>query len=232
MCRCAVNVSRLCIVQMCSECQQVVHRAVSVSRLCIVQMCSDVRLLASMKEVEEPFEKDQIGESSSRACHVLVTFVSMLSHIAQSFCSAIDRFKVFSGPFLKRFALCYEPIVLSVCLSVMLVYCRQTVGWIKMKLSVQVGLGPGHIVLDGHPAPPSLKGRAPPPQYSAHICCGQTVGYIKMPLGMEVGLSPGDFLLHGDPALSPKRGRSPTNFQPMSIAAKWLHGSRCHLVWR
>ena len=126
-----------------------------------MQMCSDVRLLASMKEVEEPFEKDQIGESSSRACHVLVTFVSMLSHIAQSFCSAIDRFKVFSGPFLKRFALCYEPIVLSVCLSVMLVYCRQTVGWIKMKLSMEVSLGPGHIVLDRNQLPLPKWGTAP-----------------------------------------------------------------------
>jgi len=31
---------------------------------------------------------------------------------------------------------------LSVCLSVTLVYCGQTVGRIKMKLSMQVGLGP------------------------------------------------------------------------------------------
>ena len=37
--------------------------------------------------------------------------------------------------------------VLSV-LSVTLVYCGQTVGWIKMKLGMPVGLGPGHIVLD------------------------------------------------------------------------------------
>ena len=36
-----------------------------------------------------------------------------------------------------------------VCLSVTLLYCRQTVGWIKMKLGMEVGLGPGHIVLDG-----------------------------------------------------------------------------------
>ena len=40
------------------------------------------------------------------------------------------------------------PVCLSV-LSVTLVYCGQTFGWIKMKLGVQVGLGPGHIVLDG-----------------------------------------------------------------------------------
>jgi len=42
---------------------------------------------------------------------------------------------------------------LSVCLSVTLVYCGQTVGLIKMKLGMQVGLCPGHIVLDGNPAP-------------------------------------------------------------------------------
>ena len=39
------------------------------------------------------------------------------------------------------------------CLSVTLVYCGQTVGWIKMKLGMQVGLVSGHIVLDGDLAP-------------------------------------------------------------------------------
>jgi len=29
-----------------------------------------------------------------------------------------------------------------------LVYCGQTVGWIKMPLGTEVGLGPGDIVLD------------------------------------------------------------------------------------
>ena len=51
------------------------------------------------------------------------------------------------------------PACLSVCLSVLsilsvtLMYCGQTVGWIKTKLGMQVGLGPRHIVLDGDPAP-------------------------------------------------------------------------------
>jgi len=44
---------------------------------------------------------------------------------------------------------------LSVCLSETLVYCGQTVRWIKMKLGKQVGLDPGHLVLDGDPPPPS-----------------------------------------------------------------------------
>jgi len=43
-----------------------------------------------------------------------------------------------------------------------LVYCDQTVGWIKMKLGMQVGLGPGHIVLDGTQLPPLKGGGAPP----------------------------------------------------------------------
>ena len=51
------------------------------------------------------------------------------------------------------------------------VYCGQTVGWIKVKLGMQVGLGLGHIVLDGDPAP--LPQKATDPQFSAHIRCGQ-----------------------------------------------------------
>ena len=58
--------------------------------------------------------------------------------------------------------------VLSVCvsclsvLSVTLVYCGQTVGRMKMKLGTQVGLVPGHIVLDGDPALLPQKGAEPP----------------------------------------------------------------------
>ena len=33
------------------------------------------------------------------------------------------------------------------------VCCGQTAGWIKMALGMEVGLGPGHIVLDEDPAP-------------------------------------------------------------------------------
>jgi len=42
------------------------------------------------------------------------------------------------------------------------VHCGQTAGWIKMTLVMQVGLGPGYIVLDGDPAPvPKKGGRVP-----------------------------------------------------------------------
>ena len=51
---------------------------------------------------------------------------------------------------------------LSVCpvLSETLVYCDQMVGSITMLLGMEVGLDPGHIVLDGDPAPPK-RGTAP-----------------------------------------------------------------------
>jgi len=42
----------------------------------------------------------------------------------------------------------------------MLMYCGQTVGQIKMKLPMLVGLGPSHIMLDGAQLP--AKGVQPP----------------------------------------------------------------------
>jgi len=42
------------------------------------------------------------------------------------------------------------------------VYCGQTAEWIKMALGTEVGLGPGHIVLDGDPAPVPKKGGTAP----------------------------------------------------------------------
>jgi len=57
--------------------------------------------------------------------------------------------------------------ILSV-LSVTLVYCGQTVGWIKMPLGTEVGLGPGDIVLDGDPAPPR-KGAQQPPLFGPRL---------------------------------------------------------------
>jgi len=85
------------------------------------------------------------------------------------------------------------------------------VGWIKMPLGMEVGLGPGHTVLDGDPVPPSKKGHSSP-QFSAHLCCGQTAAWIKMAFGKEVGLSPGDIVLHGDTAPPTVKAQQPPNF--------------------
>ena len=87
-------------------------------------------------------------------------------------------------------------------LSVTLVYYGQTVGRIKMKLGMQVGLGHGHILLDWNAASSPQKGNGAP-KVSSRICCDQMARWIKMPLGMELGLSPSDILLHGAPAPLP-----------------------------
>ena len=52
-----------------------------------------------------------------------------------------------------------------------------------------VDIGPGHIVLDGEPAPLPKKGTEP--QFSAHVYCAQTAGWIKTALGMEDGKADG-----------------------------------------
>jgi len=68
-----------------------------------------------------------------------------------------------------------------------------------MPLGMEVGLGPGHIVLDGEAS-------TPPPQkkFSGHVCCGQMAGWTKMPLGRKVDLGLGNIVLDGDPT-PPKR---------------------------
>jgi len=126
-----------------------------------------------------------------------------------------------------------RPMLSDRCLSfpVTLVYCGQTVGWIKMKHGMPVGLGPGHIVLGGDLASPPQRGTAPT-QFWTHICCGQMAAWMRMPLGTEVRLGPRDIVLDGYPAPPPKRAAEPPNFRPMSNVAKRLDGSRRYLVWR
>ena len=55
------------------------------------------------------------------------------------------------------------------CLSVTLAYCGQTVGWMKMKLGMEVGLGPVDIVLYGDLAPLPEKGQSSPQLSLIHI---------------------------------------------------------------
>jgi len=112
---------------------------------------------------------------------------------------------VFERPFVKRFALCYQTVacpVLSV-LSVTLVYCGKTVGWIKMKLGTKVGLGPGHILLDGDPAPLPKRDGGPNFRPTPIVVKVQTAAWIKMPLSTEVGLGLRDIVLDGDPNPKP-----------------------------
>ena len=96
---------------------------------------------------------------------------------------------------------------------------------ISEAIGMEVGLGPGHTVLEGDPSPP--KRAQPRPQFSAHVCCGQTAGWIKMPLGRG-RRQPRRHCVRWGPS-SPPMGTT-SNFWPMSLVAKWLDGSRCNLV--
>ena len=88
-----------------------------------------------------------------------------------------------------------------------------------MPLGMEVGLGPGYIVLHGDPCSlPSKRGTAPHPQFSAHVYCGQTAKWIKMTLAMAVGLGLG----HIVPDRPQKEGTAPAPiFDPCQL---WPNG--------
>jgi len=68
-----------------------------------------------------------------------------------------------------------------VCLSyvyVTLVYCGQTVGWIKMPLDTELGLSPGGIELGGDPALLHWKGHSSPSPFFGPLCSG-TVAHLS-----------------------------------------------------
>jgi len=60
------------------------------------------------------------------------------------------------------------------------VYCGQTAGWIRISLCTEVGLGPGDIVLDGDPAPPTpRKGAQQPSRPLFGPLCSGTVAHLR-----------------------------------------------------
>jgi len=97
-----------------------------------------------------------------------------------------------------------------------------------MPLGMEVGYGPGQIVLDGDPTPSPKNGHSP--HVLAYIYCGQTAGWMKMPRGKKVASAPGNIVFDADPT-PPPRDRVP-NFWSLSVVAKRLDGSICHLVRR
>ena len=199
--------------------------------------------------------------------------LTLFARFARGYNYAVSFWATVRPMISDRCHVCLFCLSCPVC-NVGSLHCGQKVGGIKMKLiGTQVGLGPGHTVLDGDSAPlpkgaqpPLIFGpyllrpnrwmdqdatcyggkhrprrlcvrwgpRCPFPEkgaVSAHVYCGQTGRGIKMVLGMEVGLSPGDFV-RWDPVPFPQKGAEPLpNFRPISIVAKRLDVSRCHLVW-
>jgi len=124
---------------------------------------------------------------------------------------------------------------LSVCLSVCLLSNVGVLwpnGWMDQDETWHAGRPRPwpHCVRWGPSSPPPKGGRAS--LFSAHVYCVQMAGWMKMPCGRQVGVDPSDIVLDGDPVPPPRKGRRATNFRPMSVVAKWLDGSRCHLVGR
>ena len=70
-------------------------------------------------------------------------------------CSTDHLHGATQGKLLKR-------VLRHLVTLVTLVYCGQTVGWIRMPLGTKVGLGLGDIVLDRNSAPPRGKGHSSP----------------------------------------------------------------------
>ena len=141
-----------------------------------------------------------------RHCAALISWLLVLRLLAYS----ASIFSFFGRPFVKRFALCYQTVVCPVCpvLSVTLVHCGQTVGRIKMKLAMQVGLGPGHTVLDGNLALPFPKVWRSPPIFGPYLL--RLNGSIDQDATWYGGRTrPSDFMLDGDPAPLPKKGAEP-----------------------
>jgi len=97
--------------------------------------------------------------------------------------------------------------VLSV-LSVTLVHCGQTVGWINMKLGMQVCLDPDHIVLDGAQLTSHKRGRSPP---IFGPCPLWPNGWMDQDATWHggIGLGPGHIVLYGEPDPLPKGAQPP-----------------------
>jgi len=96
-------------------------------------------------------------------------------------------------------------------------------------LGTEVCLKPGDIVLDRDP--PSPKGTEQPPVGPCLLWPNSRMDQ-DMRLGMELGRRPGHAVLDGR-SIPPKGGGTAApNFWLMSIVAKRMDGSRCHLVQR
>ena len=104
-----------------------------------------------------------------------------------------------------------------------------TAGWINrpMALGTEVGLGPGHIVLDGDPPPPPKGGGAQPPIFGPCLLWPNgrmhqdTTWYGSRP-------QPRRHCFRRGPIPSSAKGaQQPPSFRPISIVATVAHLSYC-----
>jgi len=137
---------------------------------------------------------------------------------------------IFGRPFVKRVALCYQTVVLTVGLSCL----SQTVYDIRI-LWPNGWMDQYETWHGGRPLPRPQCGRwgtsspekRTQPKFSPHVRCSQTASCIKMPYGTEIGLCPDDIVLDGAQLPLPKgRGHSSPhpNFRPICCGqrAEWI----------
>jgi len=107
------------------------------------------------------------------------------------------------------------------CLSVcnVGVYCGQTVGWISMPLGMEVGHGPGHVVLDGDQAFPKM-GTAPLPNFRPMSVVAKRLDGSRYHLVKRLAYRPRRHCIRWEPSSPPKKSHSLPTFRPMSIVAK------------
>jgi len=90
-----------------------------------------------------------------------------------------------------------------------------------MPLGKEVGLGPGHIVLDGDPAPPPQKGGTAQPHPIFGPCLLWPNGWMDQDATWY-----GHIVLHGNPVL-PKKGTQTPIFGPWLL---WSNGRPSQLL--
>jgi len=126
----------------------------------------------------------------------------------------------FAQPFVKRFAQCYQTVVCLSCLSVCPACLRR---WCTVaKLCT---------VYCGSQLPPK-RGTASRPVFGP--CLLWPNGWMDYDETWLAGRPrPWPYCVRWGPSSPSPKGQSLSpNFRPISVVAKWLHGTRCHFVGR
>jgi len=101
------------------------------------------------------------------------------------------------------------------------VYCGQMAVWIKIAIGMEVGLGPVHIVLDGHSSPPQKRGQSCPIFGPSLLCPNGCMDQDATWYGGRP--QPTQHCVRCGPSYTQKKDTpTPTQFWP--VVAKWLDG--------